>query len=567
MPIIDREKERQIVQQGIQQGKDQVFIKQAVLRFRKQAQPQQEEGFFKGVAREAISVIARPFVAGQRAVEAAGVLTRAGVSAITGDRERARQEIFTGVEKLKRKTKLPFLGEREFGARKITTPFGLKEKTGFVTVGADVALSVAPIEKLLAPIFKPIVKVAAKAAKPLLRPIKAAVKGVTKKIVPKIGEILTGVPADVIKRFSNKVKTNPAQIARVKDLIAKDVNQPFFGLVDDIAKKAQQLKVSANTAFTEAVESVKTRFPGKVFNLENKLSEMNKALNKFRLQVKQKRILGKLTGQVEVTPTTRTSPFTKKELGLVDDLVQKMRIKDMSVDELLDFDESVKSFFDFAVKQPTKKLQALAFELVGESRKFIDDVLPEVNQANKMFSEFFDITKKLSSVLKGTTGELKEKGAESFVSNVVNVNKGAIRKDVISAGKKLGIDIIDEVQIVKDVSQLVQLVPNTVRNRHLDFVKGALVAGGLATGNATTVVGAVLVNVITTPNRFRTFIELISKPRAKGLIKEGVKNTFNKIIQQLPKDEGLLLQNIIKAAVQQQRGVSTPNPLLPRNNQ
>jgi len=419
------------------------------------------------------------------------------------------------------------------GRESVETPFGevkpLSELSpGEALGGAVEVASFLPLEKL----FIGGAKLAGKFGRSLLRGT---------------GEVLTGVAKSKLDDFYKLAKNAPEEVERLKDIVSANPSNPFLGLAENIGSSINDLKKVAKTTFDSAIESVKTQFPNTSFNLANKLPEINKTLNEFRLSVKQSREAGKFISsgeKVVVEATTRTTPWTKQEVDKISELVRKLSVKDMTLDELLDFDASVKTFFDEAVRKDNKKLIALAGRLVEDSTKFIDDVLPEVNEANQLYKDYYSVLKKLGNKIVDSKGNIKT-SAEGFLSNINNLNKGEIRDLAQDVSRTLGINITKEVQGIKNIQSLSELVPNTTRNRTMDIIRGIVgskaFAGGAGVGiavNPTVAIPALILNIMSSPKTYAGLIEVIAGASKKLPVTEAIKK--------LSPDEIILLQQLIK---------------------
>jgi hypothetical protein len=423
------------------------------------------------------------------------------------------------------------------GDEPVNTPWGtvnrkptIKEAVSDVV---EVGATFLPAEKLLLPLIKKSSKIA-------------------KSMFSSAGEVLTGVSKTNIDDWFNLVKKTPDKANKAKKIIEEFPDNPYLGLANKINNKLTGLKETAKTSFNEAVGTIKKNFPDTTFNLENKMPELNKTLNKFRLSIQQtKDKAGNFLSNAIVKPTTRTSPYTPQEIREINNLVGKMRVKDMSVDELLDFEKSVKKFLDDAIRKDNKELMKLGYDLVEDSAKFIDEVFPEVEGANKLYSNYYTAMKGIGKNLVDKSGQVKNIGAESYLGNILNLNKGVQRDNAVKAGKKLGIDILEEVKNIRNAKQLTELIPNTVKSRAAAVFRSIIsaksfgvTAGAGAYFNPAVGVPALVLNILSSPNRYRGLLEILADTSRKLPISE--------IIKKLSPREQLLIQNIVNRGV---RGV------------
>jgi hypothetical protein len=430
------------------------------------------------------------------------------------------------------------------GFEDVKTPFGTMN--AFPTTSEsvwetiDVGTSLIPFDEFaraLKPVFEPVKEMASK-VKSGFKSLKPS-EEMIEKTLSNVGETMTGVERGRISRWYNLMKANPEKAEKVKQMITNNPQQPFRPLAEDISKNLVDMKTKARTAFDEAVEKSKIANPNKKYNLYNKIPKVSETVSKYNLAIEAVKDKAGNVVDYAVRPTTRTSPFKEQEIEALQELVDKMNIRDMSVDELMDVDKAFNKFFDTAVVERNKTLQAIGYDLVGKSRDFIDEALPEVNDANEMYRDYYETKKALSPII-DKYDEVK-KGAESFLSNVYNLNKGKERADMMNAARKLGIDILDEARTIKDAMSLMELIPNTTKSRVSAIVRGTATALGVGSLNPALAIPALMANVMSSPQAYRNLIEIIAGKKTIGSMVKGAKDSI-----QLNTAEKILLQNIIK---------------------
>lgn len=141
MPVVDRDKERAIVERALQRGMSQDQIKQAVTAFRtkagqtQQATSQEQPGGFKSF----VQGVAKPFAKVGASVlnigETVGDLGRAGVAALQGDKEKASELVSEANRDIRQ--------ERSFGYLGNARPVGISQTTGQDLSPGRTALDVA----------------------------------------------------------------------------------------------------------------------------------------------------------------------------------------------------------------------------------------------------------------------------------------------------------------------------------------------------------------------------------------------------------------------------------------
>lgn len=370
--------------------------------------------------------------------------------------------------------------------------------------------------------------------------LRATKRGITptKGALATTGEVLTGVPGDRINKWYDLAKQAPKRIENAKQIITANPDNPFKELTQAIGGALNNTRQTAQAAFTEAVENSRAKYVDKTFDLGNKVPEMNKTFSKFNL---------KITPDNTVTPTTRTSPFGKKELAQINDIVKKMTTPNLTVDELLDFDASVKVLLDEFARKDNKKMVALGNELLANSSKFIDEALPEVNEANKLYRAYYEALDNGGRKIIDASGEVKP-SAENFIKNITNKNKGVQQEGVKRMEKALNINILENVDDVKLAQQMLATVPMTTRNRTVDFLRailasdiGKVVAGAGTVVNPAVAVPALLINVLSSPKAYSNIVEIIAG--------KGNKKSIGKAIEKLNQQELELINNILQGSL------------------
>ena len=354
------------------------------------------------------------------------------------------------------------------------------------------------------------------------------IKTGVKNTVLNIGSRLTSVSKDVLERWGNYAAKTPEKLEKVKEYVAKNADNPMTALVDNVSEGVKNLKNKAQEAFTSAKEVIKQKYAGTTFNLNTSLKDVNQTLSKFNLEGNVTRdASGKFTSAITISPKTRTSPFTAQEIKDIENVVSKIGIKDMTTDEMLDFVDLAKSLKEKAIlsaeKTGNKKIVPLTMNLFDDATRFVEKALPEITDANQMYREYYKIMDKFGNKIIDSQGNIKQ-GAESFLSNALNLNKGEQRRQIEEASKKLGIDVLGNVEMLKDATKMMQNIPNSVRNRMVDMlIAGGLTAAGTGLGAkaggaegagygaATGLAGAGILYAMSNPSRYGKIIEWLAK--------------------------------------------------------
>ena len=457
-------------------------------------------------------------------------LTNTFVAPVAKELERPFVSAVRGVQRL--------IPGGKTGKEPVKTPFGEVKPYSELSVGesamgaVDVA-SFLPVEKL----FTGTVKVASKVGKSLLT------KG---------GEILTGIPKENLSKWFNIAKSSPEKMNVLKEIIQENPKEPFLGLADRIGVKLNALKEQAGKAFTTAKTLFEEQTPFSRFDVSNKVDELRQPLEEFGITLKLARDkAGKVTKDLAVQPKGKITDFNTKEIGIVQDLVNTVRnAKGFTLDDLIALRGKFARAYDAVPLgldgQPTK-YHALIKSLENTGESIIHEALPDsLKVANKMYQEYWDVYNKIGRNILDASGKTKQ-GAETFLGNITNLNKGASRRTVEEAGKKLGMDIVGTSDNLKIAKELSESVPSTVKNRTVDMLRALLTSNvfsagatgaGIATGNLAAAVPAVIINILARPNVYANLIE--------GLAKTSAKIPVTQIIKNLNPEELVLLQQILQ---------------------
>lgn len=422
------------------------------------------------------------------------------------------------------------------GKETLPTPFGeikpISEMTGGekAWTAIDVA-SVIPLGKLFG----------------------VATKGVGKVgegILKYGGEFLTGVENTKLKKWFDLAKNSPEKIKEVKEIVEINPQEPFKGLGQKIVSKFNELKSQAQESWKTATDVFKKQSPDTTFDLSYKVPELKQPLEQFGLTLKQLRDkTGKLTRSFNVSPKGNITGFSDQEVGLIQGIVNDLKdAKNYSVDDLLALEDKFDSAYNsikYGVDFKPKKYHALVMELKDEVSKFIDGVLPEeLKNARSLYRDYYDAYKKIGNKVMDASGELKP-GAETFLSNIMNLNKGVERQKVVEVGSKLGIDILDSADNLKTAKELSASIPNSTRNRTADVIRGIIgsktfggAAGAGAFINPSVGIPALILNIMSSPKVYSGLIEIIAGVSKKLPVEEAIKK--------LSPEEVVSIQQILK---------------------
>lgn len=537
MPIINREKERQIVQEGLNQGKDEQFIKQAIIRFREQQtkKPEQEttgffkrlqlgfgtkeeresrvepKGFLKGglaeVPRDIADVIGKSLpvgtaifggTAGGVAGAAAGGVGAIPGAALGGATGGATGEMFRqrigeligvqkekGIEKLKGQTKeIAFEGlaggAAELGGRLLGT---VAKQTGKV-----------------------------------IKPLKDAIARFSQETTEDILKATTGVPKKAIERATldpQKVRSGfkPEETATT---IRQEAVDAFNKIKSALGRAFKEGLERAEKEGVEDIEVVKTFFK------EDVIDKFIDQAKNFGIKFKGNQIVqvpAKLRGEAE------------KNLKEVFSLLTKQ--KDFTPKVLQRFAEDIQSFRKFTSADLKSKSTPIVGGAISDLSNFIKKASPTLGETRAAFSKMKSILDNADAVLNATKGKFDIKPVRSSVSKLTNLFK---------EDNDLFIDAIVNVEKASGRKFLSKLAGTEFQRITPDILRTSLAVGGIGTGAAFVNPMALLLLPIFSPRAVGGFItrkaqskQLLNELFKIGLGKEalpvGIRAIINRIVE------------------------------------
>jgi hypothetical protein len=395
--------------------------------------------------------------------------------------------------------------------------------------------------------------------KPLFKKMAPSIKGVATTA----GEVLTGVTKAKLDKWYELAKKSPRTVDKLKDYIKINPEEPYLGLAKEIAGGINSMKKTALDTWKAGTESFKANFGDKTFDLSKKVGDLSDTLGEYGLKLNQVRDdAGRATNAYEVVGKGILKPFSKDErawlegfINGTDDFVGIRNAKDLIIDDLdvliNKFDEGYEAFGVGKDFKPTK-FGALLMDLKNDTRNLVNDVLPSLlKKARKQYQNYYDVYESLGRKIMDSKGNVKQ-GAETFLGNSMNLNKGAMREMIKKAQAKLGINILDTSENLRIAKELSETVPTTTKNRMMDFFRGAISGkffGG--TGPAITATGSVgtsflnpavgipmlLAHLLSSPKNYANIIEALAGKSKKLPLEEAIKK--------IPPEEWALLRRAI----------------------
>ena len=303
--------------------------------------------------------------------------------------------------------------------------------------------------------------------------------------------LATGVPRETLKRA-----TDPMYAKRIEGAIkeiGENEKQPFFSLAKKVASGISAAEERATTALKTAVNDFIKANPkvAKTFDVRPQMTELRKSLWPFRdsgLIVSRKKV-GTKAGQDIFNYSVKNSPqgaFTEREIGALNGLLGKINsAKKIGVRDVLALRKSFSTAYDAIPLgnngQPTP-YHAAVMAMKSKAEDIIDEILPEaLKTANGQYRRVAQLKDTFGNRVVDASGKLKD-NAEQYIANLGNMNKEQIRREIGQYADDIGMDLADEVQVIKDAQRLAELFPRT-GSRTLDVIRSLAVSGlGLSTG-------------------------------------------------------------------------------------
>ena len=322
-------------------------------------------------------------------------------------------------------------------------------------------------------------------------PVAGWLAGKIPSTVRGFSSLATGVPRETLKRASDPIYAKRIEGA-IKE-IAENEKQPFFSLTQRVASGINKASDDATKAVTKAVNEFIKANPkaAKTFDVRPQMSEIRKSLWPFRdsgLIVSRKKI-GTKAGQPVFAFSVKNSPqgaFTEREIGALNGLLGKINsAKKIGVRDVLALRKSFSTAYDAIPLgnngQPTP-YHAAVMAMKSKAEDIIDDILPkELKAANGIYRRVAQMKDQFGNRIVDSSGKIKD-NAEQYISNLGNMNKEQLRREIGKYANDIGMDLADEVQVVKDASRLAELFPRT-GSRTLDVIRSLAVSGlGFSTG-------------------------------------------------------------------------------------
>ena len=381
---------------------------------------------------------------------------------------------------------------------------------------------ILPVGKGVQLAGKPILKAGARALTGVSSGVGSATRKISGGIASRSASLATGVEKEVFQRASN-----PAYVSRLEDaleVVSKSPKQPYLPLAEKVAEGLSSTGRAVSENVGIAVDKFTHLKPGARFNLRPHARGVAESLDSFRssgIHVALDSNAGKY-----VIKETRQSPFSAKEIKLLQETFDTMRDSNaVTANNLIAFQRKVAALYDavpLGVNGNPRPYHAAVAAMTESTDEVIKDILPaELKAAYKEFSDFQKVMTEFGRKITDAQGQLKP-GAESFIGNVDALNKGAIRKQVQEASGAVGLDIVDEVRVIKDAIKISPAFATT-GSRNLDIVRSALIISSGA--GAAGIPGGIGAALATSPKVLgKAALGIGKTKRTLGNLKEGAED-------------------------------------------
>lgn len=325
----------------------------------------------------------------------------------------------------------------------------------------------------------------------------------------KMRSYFTNIDEQVFKRVED-----PVYAQKVKDTLATletGTKNPYLELAQNVSDRITSLSDDAKATFSETAKAYVAK--GERFDVGARIKEILDSVDSFKTgkDIAYKEIRGR-DGTIEGwrLEKGRYSPFSNNEVSLLNRLIDDIRsAKDITADQLLALDQKFATYYravpDSAGATP---YHAAIMELKAQTQERIRSMLTgDLKDAYTKYANVSDLKADFGNKIVGPDGVVKDT-AESFLSNLGSMNKGAMQTKIKNYSKALEMDLIAETQVINDAKKFM-LTQAPTGGRMKDFMisygfggagagLGAVVAGPVG-GAIGAAAGAGLGTKLTSP--------------------------------------------------------------------
>lgn len=271
--------------------------------------------------------------------------------------------------------------------------------------------------------------------------------------------------------------SRPKVVEEALHYLEQNTKKPFLEMAKNIAYRLEKAHDNAVKTFEKIWEQIPQGKKGQITLNFNDIASIAK---KFGIILKE-----------EISPEGRTIEianrgdilfFPPKALNFLKEITQKLTDqKPLTPLEIKNLKQSLSAGIDFvgSQHQGKKRWDMLISRLNDKLDEKVGQALPELQQANQNYKAIEQVysyfkNKFIKAVKRDKAGNIidviPKETAESTLSNILNVNKGALQKEFGKLEELVGTPIIDYVYILKSAEKL---------GVNISFLKAAAAKGGL----------------------------------------------------------------------------------------
>ena len=301
---------------------------------------------------------------------------------------------------------------------------------------------------------------------------------------PRAASFLTNVDQEVFKRVANSPEYAQKVLKSSDEIIAGGTN-PYFSKAEELAGQFTTAETETKNLFKSQIKQFTDK--NQRFDVGARVNEIIDSVDDFRtgkdIQFTQLRNKDGSLGAYKITKG-QFSPYSTEEIVNLNSLVNDIRsAKNITADQLIALDQKIASYYNrvpLGANQTPTPYHAAVMQLKEATESRISDLLPDsLKVAYEKYASLNRAKSAFISKIVDEQGNVRTT-AESFLSNLLNKNKGQIQKTILDFEKATGINLLDDVQAIRDAIALSQVNPAT-GSRISDILKATMFTGGGAT--------------------------------------------------------------------------------------
>lgn len=319
-------------------------------------------------------------------------------------------------------------------------------------------------------------------------------------------------------------KNHPEAMKQAIEHVTENQQQPFYSLANTLGNRLKTAWDDAGKAYEAGVQQLGQTLGTKGYNVSRRLDDLAEPLRKSNLGLtitkKQANAAPMAVNRVKVLSNPQT-PFTTREIGVLDDLVNTVhQSRNISLNDVIDLSRKFARAYDAVPLSNDGKatpFHVLVLKLQDKFDEILGDTIPELKPVNEAYRVVRDVWKDFGPQLVDADGAVKQ-GAESFLQNLGNRNKGAARRNLKALEALTGVPIEDNVMLLRSAERLNNLFPAT-GSRTQDVIRALGISGaGFAAGGG---LGSILAAAASSPSLAGKVAMLLGKYGKKIRVPEG----------------------------------------------